>query len=165
MAEGFRSQKRMRSQRKRPSISDINVTPFVDVMLVLLVIFMITAPLLTTGVEVDLPETSTGPVLGTDEPLAITITGDGQIFLQETLIELSTLPAKLDAVTGRNPKARLFIRGDQSINYGRVMEVMGTVNGAGYLRVALVTKSPVAVQVTGDKLKGPRRDYDSGGKK
>ncbi|MHC8509229.1 MAG: protein TolR [Rhodospirillales bacterium] len=122
-------------------MSEINVTPFVDVMLVLLVIFMITAPLLTAGVEVDLPKTKAGAIAGADEPLAITVDAGGQVHLQETPIDLATLPAKLDAITGQNPDVRIFIRGDQAIDYGRVMQVMGVVNAAGYRRVALQTRS------------------------
>ena len=120
-------------------MSDINVTPFVDVMLVLLVIFMVTAPLLTVGVQVDLPKTKAKYVPGQDEPLAITVRADGLIYLQDSKIELSALAPRLLAVTSNNPDVRIFIRGDKNINYGRVMEVMGTINAAGFRKVALVT--------------------------
>ncbi|WNJ98985.1 protein TolR [Thalassospiraceae bacterium LMO-JJ14] len=127
-------------QRRRP-MSDINVTPFVDVMLVLLIIFMVTAPLLTVGVEVNLPETKAGAIAGEDEPLAISINESGEIFLQDTSVPLEVLVPRLRAITGENRDLRIFVRGDAGINYGRVMEVMGTINKAGYRRVALITRS------------------------
>lgn len=123
-------------------MAEINVTPFVDVMLVLLVVFMVTAPLLTVGVTVDLPETSSPILAGQDEPLAVTVNADGQIFLQETEVELKELVPRLAAITRNKPDTRIFIRGDQTIAYGRVMEVMGTLNEAGFVRVALVTERP-----------------------
>ncbi|MEE8392831.1 MAG: protein TolR [Rhodospirillales bacterium] len=123
-------------------MSEINVTPMVDVMLVLLIIFMITAPLLTVGVKVDLPKTKASVISGQDEPLAITIDSGGRIFLQETELGLETLAPRLVAITGSNPDVRIFIRGDKTINYGRVMQVMGTINAAGFRRVALVTSRP-----------------------
>ena len=129
-----------RRRRSRAPMSQINVTPFVDVMLVLLVIFMITAPLLTVGVQVDLPETEAGPISGDDEPLAITITKEDVIYLQESEIQLSDLVAKLMAITERRTDTRIFLRADSDIPYGRVMRVMGTVNQAGFKKVALVTK-------------------------
>lgn len=121
-------------------MSQINVTPFVDVMLVLLVIFMITAPLLTVGVQVDLPETKAGLITGDDEPLSISITRDNVIFLQETEVELDELVPKLMAISERRTDMRIFLRADSEISYGRVMVVMGTVNRAGFKKVALVTK-------------------------
>ena len=125
--------------RRRP-MSEINVTPMVDVMLVLLVIFMVTAPMLTVGVTVDLPETKASTIPGDDEPLAVSINAEGQIFLQETMLDLEGLVPRLLAVTGNNPDVRIFVRGDKSIDYGRVMEVMGTVNSAGFRKVALITE-------------------------
>ncbi len=129
-----------RRRHSRAPMSQINVTPFVDVMLVLLVIFMITAPLLTVGVQVDLPETEAGPISGDDEPLSISITKDNAIFLQETEVELGDLVAKLMAISDRRTDLRIFLRADEAIPYGWVMEVMGTVNRAGFKKVALVTK-------------------------
>ncbi|MGB0749181.1 MAG: protein TolR [Magnetospiraceae bacterium] len=120
-------------------MAEINVTPMVDVMLVLLVIFMVTAPLLTVGVRVDLPKTSAGPVSGSDEPVAITVRQDGGVFIQDTEIELAGLANKLRAVTQNNPEVRIFVRGDKAVDYGRVMQVMGAINAAGYLKVALIT--------------------------
>ncbi len=129
-----------RRRRHRPPMSQINVTPFVDVMLVLLVIFMITAPLLTVGVQVDLPETEAGPISGDDEPLAITITKENVILLQETEVQIGELVPKLLAISERRTDMRIFVRADTELAYGRVMEVMGTVNRAGFNKVALVTK-------------------------
>ncbi|MBT4428086.1 MAG: protein TolR [Rhodospirillaceae bacterium] len=129
-----------RRRRGRAPMSQINVTPFVDVMLVLVVIFMITAPLLTVGVQVDLPETEAGPISGDDEPLSISITKDNVIFLQETEVELGDLVPKLMAISDRRTDMRIFLRADEAIPYGQVMQVMGTVNRAGFKKVALVTK-------------------------
>ncbi|MEX0695573.1 MAG: protein TolR [Rhodospirillales bacterium] len=129
------------SRQSRKPMSEINVTPFVDVMLVLLIIFMVTAPLLTVGVEINLPETNAGAISGKDEPLAISISDSGEIFLQDTSVPLETLVPRLAAITGENRDLRIFVRGDSAINYGRVMEVMGTINKAGYRKVALITRS------------------------
>jgi biopolymer transport protein TolR len=135
-----RAERRWRRTRHRP-MSDINVTPMVDVMLVLLVIFMITAPLLTVGVPIDLPRTQAAVIPGQDEPLTVTVDAEGRVYLQETEIDLGALAPRLVAIVGNNPDVRIFVRGDRAINYGRVMEVMGSVNGAGFKRVALVTES------------------------
>ena len=121
-------------------MSEINVTPMVDVMLVLLIVFMVTAPLLTVGVQIDLPKTKAKILQGQDEPLAITIDAQGQVYLQDTEIDIEGLVPRLRAITDNNPNVRIFVRGDASVNYGRVMEVMGTVNAAGYKKVALVTQ-------------------------
>ena len=129
-----------RHGRATAPMSEINVTPMVDVMLVLLIIFMVTAPLLTVGVQVDLPKTKASIIRGEDEPLAITVNGEGQLYLQETEIELEGLLPRLNAITGNNPDVHIFVRGDAQVNYGRVMEVMGTINAAGYRKVALVTQ-------------------------
>ena len=141
----YLNQRRGGGSRRRHTnpMSEINVTPFVDVMLVLLVIFMVTAPLLTVGVKVDLPKTKASVIEGGDEPLAISIDAGGNIFLQETPVDLDALVPRLEAITGNNPDVRVFVRGDQAINYGRVMNVMGRINAAGYKRVALVTKRQV----------------------
>ena len=121
-------------------MSEINVTPMVDVMLVLLIVFMVTAPLLTVGVQIDLPKTKAKILQGQDEPLAITIDAQGQVYLQDTEIDIEGLVPRLRAITDNNPDVRIFVRGDASVNYGRVMEVMGIVNAAGYKKVALVTQ-------------------------
>jgi biopolymer transport protein TolR len=130
---------RLARRRSRP-MSEINVTPFVDVMLVLLVIFMVTAPLLTVGVQVDLPKTTASPIQGKDEPLAVTVDQRGRIFVQETAIDLNALAPRLRAISGNNPDVRVFVRGDRGIPYGRVMEVMGVIHSAGFEKVALVTE-------------------------
>lgn len=123
-------------------MSEINVTPMVDVMLVLLIIFMVTAPLLTVGVPVDLPKTKASLIPGKDEPLVITIDGMGRVFLQETEIELEKLVPRLRAITANKRDTRIFVRGDRSVFYGQVMEVMGTVNAAGFAKVALIVELP-----------------------
>ncbi len=134
---------RQRGRRESHRLmADINVTPFVDVMLVLLIVFMVTAPLLTVGVSVDLPKTDAKAIQGNDEPLTVSVNAAGKVFLQETETPLESLGPRLSAITGNNPDARIFVRGDQTISYGRVMEVMSTVSKAGYRKVALVTEAP-----------------------
>ena len=134
---------RRRSRRERhPPMSEINVTPMVDVMLVLLVVFMITAPLLTVGVAVDLPKSQARLIQEPDEPLSVTVDATGQIFLQDREIELDALAPRLVAVSGANPDIRIFVRGDKAIDYGRVMAVMGRINAAGFAKVALITEMP-----------------------
>ncbi len=135
-----RSNGNSRGRTRTPPMSEINVTPMVDVMLVLLIVFMVTAPLLTVGVQIDLPKTKAKILPGQDEPLAITIDAQGQVYLQDTEIDIEGLVPRLRAITNNNPDVRIFVRGDASVNYGRVMEVMGTVNAAGYKKVALVTQ-------------------------
>jgi len=123
-------------------MSDINVTPLVDVMLVLLVVFMITAPLLTVGVPVDLPKTKASQMVGQDEPLVISVNVKGEVWLQKTKIGVEQMVPRLEAITENNKETRIFVRGDRAINYGRVMEVMGLINQAGFNRVALITELP-----------------------
>ncbi|MCH7936062.1 MAG: protein TolR [Proteobacteria bacterium] len=141
-----RSNGNFRSRVRTPPMSEINVTPMVDVMLVLLIVFMVTAPLLTVGVQIDLPKTKAKMLQGQDEPLAITIDARGQVYLQDTEIDLEGLIPRLRAITANNADVRIFVRGDASVNYGRVMEVMGTVNAAGYKKVALVTQQLIKRQ-------------------
>lgn len=131
---------RGRGYRKQ-QFSEINVTPFVDVMLVLLIIFMVTAPMLTAGVSVDLPDSSAKPVAGTDEPLSVTVTADGGIFIQETEVKIEELQAKLNAIVGEKRDTRIFVRGDRAIDYGLVMRVIGEINAAGLNKVALITEA------------------------
>jgi biopolymer transport protein TolR len=123
-------------------MSDINVTPMVDVMLVLLVVFMITAPLLTSGVQVDLPKTEAAQIVGQDEPLVISVDAKGKAYLQDTMIDDESLGPRLSAITNNRKDARIFVRGDRTIAYGRIMEVMGIVNRAGFTKVALVAEIP-----------------------
>lgn len=134
-------------------VADINVTPLVDVMLVLLIVFMVTAPLLTVAVPVDLPKAQAQSVKQDKEPLVISVDAKGGVYLQESRSELDALVAKLQAITGSNPEARIFVRGDKGVPYGRVMEVMGTINAAGYSKVALVTELPMPEPSKGKKGK------------
>ncbi len=131
------------SFRHRPGrtrmMSEINVTPLVDVMLVLLIVFMVAAPLLTVGVAVDLPETAAQPIPDQGEPLTVTITGDGVIFVQETAVELDALVPQLEAIATAGYDQRIYIRGDQARTYGEVVRVMGKINAAGFRRIGLVT--------------------------
>ena len=133
----------MRGMRHRP-MSEINVTPFVDVMLVLLVVFMVTAPLLTVGVPVDLPKAKMDVISTPEEPIVITIDVKNRIYIQETEVPLENLAARLAAITGANPETRIFVRGDRAIAYGRVMEVMGSVREAGFKKVSLLANLPDA---------------------
>ena len=133
---------RRRGHGRRRLMSEINVTPFVDVMLVLLVVFMVTAPLLTVGVPVDLPEATAPEIPGQDEPLAVSIDAEGRIFLQDTEVAFEELGPRLKAVTARKPGERIFVRGDRAILYGRMMEVMGAITDAGFTNVALITELP-----------------------
>tara|TARA_B100000989_G_scaffold237877_1_gene184783 strand:+ start:319 stop:732 length:414 start_codon:yes stop_codon:yes gene_type:complete len=123
-------------------MAEINVTPFVDVMLVLLIIFMVTAPLLTVGVPVDLPKTKAAVLNKTDEPLVISINSKGEIFVQKAKVPKDKFIPRLIAVTDANPEVRIFVRGDKSIEYGRVMEIMGAVSAAGFKRVSLLAQLP-----------------------
>mgnify|MGYP001073507849 FL=1 len=130
---------KLRRSAKEP-ISEINVTPFVDVMLVLLIIFMVTAPLLTVGVQVDLPETSADTLPKDMEPLTLTINSKGEIFIQETKVEYEKIIAKIMAVSNNRTDTRIFVRGDKTINYGRVLEIMGMLSGSGFTKVALISE-------------------------
>ena len=131
---------RRRARRTRAPMSEINVTPFVDVMLVLLIVFMVAAPLLTVGVPIDLPETSSQPLKGDDEPLTVTVNADGQIFLQETPVEVTELSARLLAIAEGGYEERVYVRGDRTVDYGAIMNVMGTLSAAGFRRIGMVTE-------------------------
>jgi biopolymer transport protein TolR len=122
---------------------EINVTPLVDVMLVLLVVFMVTAPLLTVGVPVDLPKTQAEAISEDQKPLTVTIRADGTVFLQEEIIQIDELTPKLLAIAESGYDERIYVRGDKTVNYGSVMEVMGTINTAGFRRVALITEPEI----------------------
>ena len=133
---------RFRRRRYTP-IADINVTPLVDVMLVLLIIFMVSAPLLTVGVPIDLPQTQAASLDQADkEPVAVSVNTDGKVFLQNTEIELEALVPKLQAIAQARGGSdeRIYVRGDKTVNYGTVMKVMGRLSAAGFRRVALVTE-------------------------
>lgn len=132
---------RTRSRRsRRGGFSDINITPMVDVMLVLLIIFMVTAPMLTTGVPIDLPDSNAKALPGSDEPLSISIDAKGKVYLQEDEVPLNKLAAKLEAISGENKDIRIFVRADKRVDYGQVMRTMGEVSQAGFSKVALVTE-------------------------
>ncbi len=144
MAAPLASDRGTRGRRGYRPLSEINVTPLVDVMLVLLIIFMVTAPLLTVGVPVDLPQTAAAQLSDRDEPLVVSVNAEGRVFLQETEIEMETLPDKLAEVTRNKPETTIYVRGDRAIDYGRVMAVMGTLSAAGFTKLSLVAEMPDA---------------------
>jgi biopolymer transport protein TolR len=124
-------------------MSEINVTPLVDVMLVLLIVFMVAAPLLTVGVPVDLPKAQAPAINENKEPLVVTVNAQGNIFLQETKLEGDDiLVPRLAAITHNNPEASIYVRGDKAISYGRVLEVMSMISAAGFTKVSLVAETP-----------------------
>ncbi|MGI9083282.1 MAG: protein TolR [Candidatus Fonsibacter lacus] len=125
--------------RKRVPMSEINVTPFVDVMLVLLIIFMVTAPMLTAGVAVNLPDSSANSLPDDKEPLTISINAKGETFIQDTQVETGQLVSKILAMSKNRTDTRIYVRGDKSIDYGKVMEVMGLLSKGGFTKVALIS--------------------------
>ena len=133
---GALSSRRARRRSARP-MSEINVTPMVDVMLVLLIIFMVTAPLLTVGVPIELPKSEAKQLEGDKEPLTISVDPEGKIFLQETELQIDEIVPKLTAIAKNGYDERIFVRGDRRVNYGFVMRVMGTISAAGFRRIAL----------------------------
>ena len=135
--------KRRSAATRYSPMAEINVTPLVDVMLVLLIVFMVAAPLLTVGVPVDLPKAQAPAINENKEPLVVTVNAEGKIFLQETILEADdTLVPRLQAITHNNPEASIYVRGDRAINYGRVLEVMSMISAAGFTKVSLVAESP-----------------------
>jgi len=135
--------RRGRRGRRRPVMSDINVTPFVDVMLVLLIVFMVSAPLLTVGVPLDLPQSQAKALQQNNEPLTVSVTSDGQVFLLKEQVQLDDLIPKLKAIIdarGGNLDELIYVRGDKKVDYGTMMRVMGRISGAGYHKVALITE-------------------------
>ena len=134
---------RGRRRGYRP-MADINMTPFIDVMLVLLIVFMVAAPLLTVGVPVDLPKTNAAPLEAQKDPLFVTVRANGEIYVQETAVDMERIVPLLIAVTDNNPEARIFVRGDAAINYGKMLQVMGTMSAAGFKKVGLVAELPNA---------------------
>jgi biopolymer transport protein TolR len=129
-------------RRRRAVMSDINVTPFVDVMLVLLIVFMVSAPLLTVGVPLDLPQSQAKSLEQDKEPLTVSVNNRGQVFLQNAEIKVDDLVPKLKAITDARGglEERIYVRGDKKVDYGTMMRVMGRLSAAGYHRVALVTE-------------------------
>jgi biopolymer transport protein TolR len=134
----LRSRSGRRRQRARP-MSEINVTPFVDVMLVLLIVFMVTAPLLSAGVPVNLPEANAKPLAIDKEPVSVTIDADGRVFIKDAEVPLDQLVSKLSDAVGGDLEQRVYIRGDRSVSYGTMMKVMGDINGAGFRNIGLVS--------------------------
>ena len=122
-------------------MSEINVTPFVDVMLVLLIVFMVTAPLLTVGIKVDLPKVKATALTDIKDPIEITVKLDGEVYIGESKVEVENLIPRLTAITEQNTEARIYIRGDRVVAYGRIMEIMSIINSAGYIKVALITQN------------------------
>ena len=129
------------NSRSRTLMGDINVTPFVDVMLVLLIVFMVTAPMLTVGVPVNLPDSNADSLPDDKEPLTLTINSKGEIFIQKTKVGFSELIPKLLAIAKNRTDTRIYVRGDKNIDYGRVMEVMGKLSGSGFSKVALISET------------------------
>jgi biopolymer transport protein TolR len=129
---------RRRRRASRP-MSEINVTPMVDVMLVLLIIFMVTAPLLTVGVPIELPKTEARQLEDDKEPLTISVDPEERIFLQDTELKIDEIVPKLTAIAKNGYDERIFVRGDRRVNYGIVMRVMGTISAAGFRRIALIS--------------------------
>jgi biopolymer transport protein TolR len=130
----------LRRNRRKRNIDNINITPLVDVMLVLLIIFMVTSPMLVSGIKVDLPKTQSKPLAGQDEPLSISIKKSGSIYLNNIAIKRKELVKKLKAITKEKYDSRVFVRGDRQINYGKIMQVIGILNSAGFSKVSLITE-------------------------
>ena len=141
-----KSQSGGRRSRKRgaAAFSDINVTPLVDVMLVLLIVFMVAAPMLTVGVPVDLPKTKAAQLNDQVEPIVVSVDATGKSYLQETELLGEALIARLMAITGSNANAKIYVRGDQKLAYGRIMEVMGDIAAAGFNKVSLIAEMPMS---------------------
>jgi biopolymer transport protein TolR len=130
--------RRGRSSKSRP-MSEINVTPLVDVMLVLLIVFMVAAPLMTVGVPIDLPQTQAKELNTESKPISVTVSPAGEIFLQDQKVELEALVEQIAVIAPNGTEERIFVRGDQSANYGEVMRLMGVLSAAGYTKIGLVT--------------------------
>ncbi|WEK50415.1 MAG: protein TolR [Candidatus Kaistia colombiensis] len=130
-----------RRRRSTGVMSEINVTPFVDVILVLLIIFMVSAPLLTAGVPLDLPQSQAKALTADKDPISVSINAEGKIFLQETEIPLDEIVPKLKAIAANGYEERIFVRGDKTSNYGAIMRVMGAISSAGYRNIGLVTEA------------------------
>ena len=144
---GARPQRHVHRRKAHP-MAEINVTPMVDVMLVLLVIFMITAPLLTVGVPVDLPKTKAEAMQDPDEPLVVTVNKEGKIFLAEAELKMEELGPRIDAISNNNPEVKIFIRGDQAVDYGVVAQVLGQLVSAGFRHLALISDAAAPVPAT-----------------
>ncbi|MDM7851956.1 protein TolR [Pseudochrobactrum sp. Wa41.01b-1] len=130
--------RRRRGGKKAP-MSEINITPFVDVMLVLLIIFMVSAPLLTSGVPIDLPDTQAKALNADTQPITVSVNDKGQVYLQETEIDIAEVVPKLEAIAKTGYEERVFVRGDKNADYGTVMKVMSRISAAGFKNIGLVT--------------------------
>src|SRR5687767_6805131 len=139
LAKGHGGRRRRRHKR-RGAINEINMTPFIDVMLVLLIIFMVAAPLMTVGVPLDLPQTRAAPLNVDTKPITLSIRATGQVFLADVELADEEIVGKLAAAAPQGVEERIFVRGDKKVDYGRVAQVMSIVTGAGYKKVALVTE-------------------------
>ncbi|GGA95990.1 protein TolR [Brucella endophytica] len=137
--QGQSGGRRGRRGRKKALMSEINVTPFVDVMLVLLIIFMVAAPMLTVGVPIDLPETQAKEMNAQTQPITVSVNDKGQIYIQETEIGIDEVVPKLEAISKTGYEERIFVRGDKSADYGTVMKVMARISAAGFKNIGLVT--------------------------
>jgi biopolymer transport protein TolR len=131
-------------RRSYRPLAEINVTPLVDVMLVLLIVFMVAAPLMSVGVPVDLPKTGAPPIAADKEPLYVSVDAQSRIFVQETQVEMANLVPLLPAITENNLDARVLVRGDRTVAYGTMLQVMGTISAAGFSKVGLVAELPGA---------------------
>ena len=131
---------RRNSRRRSSPITELNMTPFIDVVLVLLIIFMVAAPLLTVGVPIELPKSSAKPLQEETQPITVSVNVNGEIFIQEQTVSLDDLVTKLSAIAKGGTDERVFIRGDKTTNYGLMMRVMGRISGAGYKKIGLVTE-------------------------
>ncbi|MFQ0813357.1 protein TolR [Brucella anthropi] len=137
--QGMQSGGRRRRGRKKALMSEINVTPFVDVMLVLLIIFMVSAPLLTVGVPIDLPDTQAKAMNADTQPITVSVNSEGKIYLQETEVPIDEVVPKLQAIAKTGYEERIFVRGDKAADYGTVMKVMARISAAGFKNIGLVT--------------------------
>ena len=138
MSANFFNQKSR--NKKRHIVSEINITPFVDILLVLLIIFMVAAPMMTSSVNIDLPKGAAAPTNEKAQPISISIKSDGTIFVQEETVKLNGLATKLLEVTGNNLNGKIHVRADKTIDYGRVMDIIRTLNSTGFNQVVLVTE-------------------------
>ena len=139
MGSGGKAGGRGRRRARRAPVSEINVTPLVDVMLVLLIIFMVAAPMMTVGVPIDLPETQAQAMNSDTQPITVSVNPDGQIFLQETEIGIDEVVPKLEAIATTGYNERIYVRGDANADYGTVMKVMARISSAGFKNIGLVT--------------------------
>jgi biopolymer transport protein TolR len=139
-------------QRYKP-MSDINVTPMVDVMLVLLIVFMVAAPLLTVGVQVDLPKTAAAPITQPEKPLILTLDGQGKIYLQELPVDAGEVIPRLQAIALNKPDTIIYVRGDKNVPYGQVLELMGSAVAAGFTKVSLISESLDAKAATAKRVR------------